>query len=108
MMEIEAFIPLPFPLIKKHQIPVSIYVSPQIIKSGKNFWFQERSHYNQEVFRFIIYKKYPYLKQLNTKMPLITILNSLSSEKIWELINEYRSFMHIGEEQSAYMSESGF
>ena len=101
-----SFYTIAFPLIKKHQIPVSIYVSPQIIKSGKNFWFQERNNYNQEVFRFIIYKKYPYLKQLNPKIPLITILNSLTLEQIWELINEYRSFMHIGEEQSAYMSES--
>lgn len=83
-----SFYTIAFPLIKKHQIPVSIYVSPQIIKSGKNFWFQERSHYNQEVFRFLIYKKYPFLKQLNPKIPLITILNSLTLEKIRELINE--------------------
>jgi len=35
-----------FPLIKKYQIPISIYVSPQAVKTGKNFWFQEIAGYS--------------------------------------------------------------
>lgn len=30
-----------FPLIKKYNIPISIYISPFSVKTGKNFWFQE-------------------------------------------------------------------
>jgi peptidoglycan/xylan/chitin deacetylase (PgdA/CDA1 family) len=33
-----------FPLIKKHKVPISIYVSPHSLKTGRNFWFQELSN----------------------------------------------------------------
>ncbi len=99
-----SFYTIVFPLLKKMKLPVSIYVSPKIAKTGENFWFQEIRNYNQEVLRSIIYNKYPNLKQKNQKIPLSAIFKSLQLEQIWEIINEYRSFMKIDAEKRMNMS----
>jgi len=95
-----------FPIIKEFQLPVSIYVSPKIVKTGENFWFQEIRNYNKEVLRNIINNKYPYLKNINPKIPISAIFKSLQLTQIWEVISEYRSIMKIDAEKRMNMSES--
>jgi len=94
-----------YPLIKKFQLPVSIYVSPKIAKTGENFWFQEIRDYNKEVLRTIINNKYPYLKNVNPKVSLNAIFKSLQLEQIWEVISEYRSIMKVVAEKRMNMSD---
>jgi len=101
-----SFYTIVYPLIKKFQLPVSIYVSPKIVKTGENFWFQEIRNYNKEVLRTIINNKYPYLKPINPKIPISAIFKSLQLTQIWEVISEYRSIMKIDAEKRMNMSES--
>ena len=42
----KSFYDIAYPILKRHKIPASIFVSPQICRDGKNFWFQEISNYN--------------------------------------------------------------
>ena len=99
-----SFYTIVYPLIKKFQLPVSIYVSPKIVKTGENFWFQEIRNYNKEVLRTIINNKYPYLKSINPKIPISAIFKSLKLTQIWEIIDEYRSIMKIDAEKRMNMS----
>ena len=100
-----SFYTIVYPLIKKFQLPVSIYVSPKIAKTGENFWFQEIRDYNKEVLRTIINNKYPYLKNVNPKVSLNAIFKSLQLEQIWEVISEYRSIMKVVAEKRMNMSD---
>ncbi len=50
----ESFYKIAFPLLKKYQIPASIYVSPLIVKERKNFWFQEMRGYDNKKLLSII------------------------------------------------------
>lgn len=101
-----SFYTIVYPLIKKFQLPVSIYVSPKIVKTGENFWFQEIRNYNKEVLRTVINNKCPYLKSINPKIPISAIFKSLQLTQIWEVISEYRSIMKIDAEKRMNMSES--
>ncbi|HOJ16039.1 MAG TPA: polysaccharide deacetylase family protein [Caldisericia bacterium] len=100
-----SFYTIVYPLIQKFQLPISIYVSPKVIKTGENFWFQEIRNYNQEVLRTIINNNYPYLKPINSKVPLNAILKCLKLEQIFEIISEYRSIMKIVDKEIMNMSE---
>ena len=81
-----------FPLLIKYQIPVSLYVSPFAIQTGKNFWFQEIRGYDQKLYRQIVSKKF-YIDKIKNfeKIPLKLLLKSLTLESIWDTIDEYRS-----------------
>lgn len=37
----ESFYTLVFPILKKHKIPVSLFISPEVIISNKNYWFRK-------------------------------------------------------------------
>jgi len=84
-----------FPLIKKHKIPISIYVSPLSMKTGKNFWFQEIKNYDYQLlinyFNEIHHTNIEYInnKQVNA------FLKSLQSNDIYSLIDYYRGKMNI-------------
>lgn len=78
------------PVIKKYNIPVSIYVSPLMASSGKNFWFQEIKDYKPDELVKIIkkvtdktieYKSFPDIKEH---------LKSLPIEVILEIIKRYQ------------------
>src|SRR5690349_14391327 len=36
-----------FPVLKKHNIPATLFVSPKICSETKNFWFQEIDDYDK-------------------------------------------------------------
>lgn len=51
---LQSFYTVVFPLLKKHNIPVSLFVSPEIIQTGDNFWFQETADYKEEIIKDIL------------------------------------------------------
>ena len=42
----ESFYNIIFPVLKKHKVPASLYVSPKICREKRNFWFQEIEEYD--------------------------------------------------------------
>lgn len=48
---LESFYRIVFPLLKKYDVPVSLFVSPYIISSRENFWFQEMEGYNEAILK---------------------------------------------------------
>lgn len=39
------------PLITRYQVPVSLFLSPEVVESGRNFWFQEVAGFNPALLR---------------------------------------------------------
>ena len=50
----ESFYHTVFPLLVKHQMSVSIYVSPKAAKERTNFWFQEIRDYDRQKMLSVI------------------------------------------------------
>lgn len=51
---VASFYTVIFPLLKKHQVPVSLFVSPEMIKARDNFWFQEIEGYEEGILKNIL------------------------------------------------------
>jgi peptidoglycan/xylan/chitin deacetylase (PgdA/CDA1 family) len=43
-----------YPVLKKHRVPASLFVSPKICEEEENFWYQEIIGYNEMKFKEII------------------------------------------------------
>jgi len=79
-----------FPLLKKHSVPVSLFVSPKIISTGTNYWFQEMEGYNEQVVKTILAEQSGIAAPAFKKYTSQEILAALPVKKINELIKEYR------------------
>lgn len=78
------------PLIKKHNIPVSTYVSPLIARENKNFWFQEIRGYNQKKL-FEVAKEIINDNNLNFQpVAMNPFLKTLRIETILKIIKLYQ------------------
>lgn len=79
-----------FPLLKKHNIPASIYVSPLMARERRNFWFQEIRGYDKAKMLNII--RYNNLLGRSTEqvLPLDAALKSMTLDDIWTAIQQYR------------------
>lgn len=79
-----------FPLIKKHNVPISIYVSPYSLKTGKNFWFQELKSMDLRLilnfYNQLHQSKIQYVNDIQVK----AIIKSMRSKEIYSLIEHYK------------------
>lgn len=90
----ESFYNIVFPLLQKHNIPVSIYVSPKIIKEQTNFWFQEIRNYDKEILKDI-YCELKGFSSVIAEKPLNALLENSEIDFIWQCINLYRKRTNI-------------
>jgi len=79
-----------FPILKKHNIPVAIFVSPQSIVKHENFWFQEIAGYDTAKMAEIVSRetKIPY--ETAKKFGLHAVLKSFPIDKIHHFIKTYQ------------------
>lgn len=85
----ESFYKIVFPILKKHNIPASIYVSPTAAKYRKNFWFQEIKGYDKNKLRQII-NKTEKGRQFEHIPNLDAIFKSMRLDLIWDIIYRYQ------------------
>lgn len=82
------------PVIKKYNIPVSLYVSPLIASEEKNFWFQEIKGYNANEFGKIIRKVTNQSIENISSFEIKEHLKTLRIEVITEIIKRYQYETH--------------
>lgn len=79
-----------YPVLKKHKVPASLYVSPKIFKERINYWFQEVEGYNTEILKNIIaVQENIHVKQL-AGFDIFTVLKSFEISKIHAILRTYR------------------
>lgn len=79
-----------FPLLKKYQVPVSLFISPDVISTNSNYWFQEVCDYDERIVKQIL------SEQLNVPVAKINhasfklIFKCLPIDKIEKIIKIYQ------------------
>ena len=88
-----------FPLLKKHNLPASLFVSPGVISTGTNYWFQETLGYDEKILKGISSKYLNIPLQKLKKFSAGNILKCLPFHRIAEIIELYRQ--QTGSEKKA-------
>src|SRR5690349_5631125 len=43
-----------FPVLQKHKVPASLFISPDVISTNTNYWFQEVHDYDEKTVKEIL------------------------------------------------------
>jgi len=79
-----------FPILKKHQVPVSLFVSPEMIGFNSNYWFQEIEGYDEQLFKKILSQQLNIsLNEIN-KFSIQAIFKCLPAKTIKDIIAQYQ------------------
>jgi len=81
------------PVLKKHRIPASLFISPQIIVSSQNYWFQNLKMLSQDDLKKFLMSKMRGRFQQKTleSVTNVAILKSLKYEEISGLLADFCS-----------------
>ncbi len=109
-----SFYKIVFPLLKKHNISASIYVSPKATIERTNFWFQEKKDYDKILLKKI-FCEVNNLSYEDVIEPINVLLKNSTLESIWKCLDCYRektntkltSCMNMNLEQLKELDESG-
>jgi peptidoglycan/xylan/chitin deacetylase (PgdA/CDA1 family) len=86
----KSFYDIVFPILRKYNVPASIYISPKICKEESNYWFQEVADFNSlELKRIIADMSNIPLKHL-LKFSSESILKTQKIVQIHEVIKRFR------------------
>jgi peptidoglycan/xylan/chitin deacetylase (PgdA/CDA1 family) len=79
-----------YPVLKKHQVPASLFVSPKICEEQLNYWFQEIEGYAPNELKRIIADmlKIPYYSI--KKYSIASVLKTMPVARIHETIKRYK------------------
>lgn len=86
----KSFYNIVYPILKKHNIPATIFVSSKMCSEGKNFWFQEISGFDPDKLKDVISNEFSIKRDLLVKPSVFSILKCLKIEQIRQVINEYQ------------------
>lgn len=95
-----------FPVIKKFNIPVSIYVSPLMATERKNFWFQEIRGYDPVKLGKIIAREYNHRLNPQVAGEIKDFLKTLLIDDISRIIKIYQKETATPAKRAMNMDES--
>ena len=84
------FYEIVFPLLKKHNIPATIFVSPLMARERKNFWFQEIRDWNNEILSTTIQNSCSLEINYNNSVPPKALLKNMKIDDILKVIRVYK------------------
>ena len=99
----KTFYEIMFPVLKKHNIQATIFVSPSSCKEGKNFWFQEIRNYDEIEMKKIICERLRIDDSIG-KYSLDSVLTCLEIDKIWEIIRAYQERFNVKDKEPQNMN----
>lgn len=79
-----------FPLLQKHEIPASLYISPKATKEQTNFWFQEVRGYDCNRLLEIIKTNTDFGRDIKGTGNLKSLFKSMPLDTVWEIIEKYK------------------
>lgn len=86
----KTFYDIIFPVLKKHNVPASLFASPKICSEQINFWFQEIEGYDEAVLRNITSKMLRLPADALLKFSIASVLKALPIDQIHEAIKLYQ------------------
>lgn len=85
-----------FPVLKKYQIPFSIFVSPEIVRTGKNFWYYTMKNCDEDILKHMLVEK-SFYKEEAVKYPFDLLAKEIPTKEIYALLDEYKQINHLTE-----------
>lgn len=86
----QTFYNIIYPVLKKHNVPASIYVSPKVFKEKINYWFQEVEGYDETILKSIITRETKLHPKDLDGYDIFTVLKSFEIAKIHYFLEVYR------------------
>lgn len=86
----KSFYTVIFPILQKHTVPVSLFISPEMIVSGKNYWFQEIEGYNDELLKSILAKHLNIQGSSISRFSIMQVFKCLPANTIKDVIAQYQ------------------
>lgn len=80
-----------FPLLKKYNIPASVFVSPLKCKEESNFWFSEFKGYDEALLKDMLINKDLFAGNIR-QFPMELIFKEMKIDEVCSILNEYRNF----------------
>lgn len=78
-----------FPVMKKHSIPFTIFVSPEVTKTGNNFWTHTFQYFNEAELKSFLIRKGLFDKEVDV-YPVELLFKELTIDTVYDLLNEYQ------------------
>ncbi len=111
----KTFYTIAYPVLKKHMVPATLFVSPYIAANHKNFWFQEIRGYDAGIMYGILAGESGLSRDILNKTPYANILKCLPLNRIHEIIAIYQKttntqakpFMNMCAEEILEVENSG-
>jgi peptidoglycan/xylan/chitin deacetylase (PgdA/CDA1 family) len=85
-----SFYNIVFPVLRKYQVPVSLFISPEIVRENKNYWFQEIENYDPFLLRRIIANKVSIPVDRISKYPCNKLFECLTVAEMDAVIKTYQ------------------
>lgn len=92
----KSFYTVIFPILQKHKIPVSLFISPEVIKLEKNFWFQEIEGYDEVLLKKILAERLNISCKSINRFSIMSIFKCLPANIINEIIRQYQQLTGCG------------
>lgn len=92
-----------FPLLKKHNIPATIFVSPKITNDGTNFWYHEYKGYDAEKIKSILINKGFFTEKVRL-LPLDLVFKEMLIDDVNEVLELYRSEFGVSLKERGFVN----
>lgn len=92
-----------YPILRKLNIPASIFVSPRITLSGENFWYYDIKQHDENSIKDFLIKKGLFKNEVR-KYPLELILKEMKIDDVISVINEYKSYQNLLNNERGFMN----
>lgn len=86
----ETFYRVIYPVLKKYNVPASLYVSPKIFKERINYWFQEIEGYDPEIVKQIAAQVTGTPPEALAGYPVWDVMKVLTVSQIHLVLEQYR------------------
>jgi len=102
-----SFYDIMYPIIKKHQVPIAIFVSPKITTQEENFWFQEIAGFDHGKFKKICGEILQIPLQSFEEIKVLALIKSMQIHDVLEAIATYKSKYNVADKtfQNVTVSE---
>jgi len=86
----KTFYDIIFPVLRKHNVPASLFVSPKICEEKLNYWFQEIEGYDENKFRNVIADLSGVTFNSVARYSIPSVLKTMQVSQLHEIISRYQ------------------
>ncbi|HNW56141.1 MAG TPA: polysaccharide deacetylase family protein [Bacteroidales bacterium] len=99
-----SFYKFAYPVLKKHNVPSTVFVSPDAAINRKNLWFQEIEGCEARSLLSVATDVLGIGEKTDLQYPVCDVFKCLKIELIWEIINRYQRLNNLDRRPCKNMS----